>query len=320
MRKNLNTVHIEGRVYQHSLEIKKVKNQSSANFGKPYIGGTLEVATDEEGLNIIPVEFTFVTEFTKQGKANRTYAALKTIIDTGKTWIADGPEAATKVSIDTAFALNDFVAKDGNMVSLKELNGGFVSVVNALKPNVKERNRFKLDVLITNTAIIEADPEKHIDEEYMAVRGAAFDFKNALLPIDFVVRSEDVKKHFESFDDLSAAQPLYTQVYGTLNYKKVTYTEEVETFGEAIVDTHERKVREWEITAGTKVPYDFGDESVMTPEEVMKASQDRQIYLAEKKRQKEEYLEQKNTNAGANSFMSAITNNDSAIPTAPFKF
>lgn len=320
MRKNLNTVHIEGRVYQHTLGIKKVKNQSSANFGKPYIGGTLEVATDEEGLNIIPVEFTFVTELTKQGKENRTYTALKTIIEAGKTWITDGPEAATKVSIDTSFALNDFVAKDGNMVSLKELNGGFVSIVSALKPNVKERNRFKLDVLITNIATIEADPEKHIDEDYMTVRGAAFDFKNALLPIDFVVRSEGVKKHFESFDDLSVAQPLYTQVYGTLNYKKVTYTEEVETFGEAIVDTHERKVREWEITAGTKVPYDFGDESVMTPEEVMKASQDRQIYLAEKKRQREEYLEQKNANAGANSFMSAIANNDSSIPAAPFKF
>ena len=60
MRKNLNSEHIEGRLYQHSLEVKTVKNQQSANFGKPFIGGKIEIATDEQGLNVVPVEFTYL--------------------------------------------------------------------------------------------------------------------------------------------------------------------------------------------------------------------------------------------------------------------
>ena len=52
MKKMINTERIEGRVYQHNLTIKTVQNQTSANFGKEFISGQLEVAVDEEGLNI----------------------------------------------------------------------------------------------------------------------------------------------------------------------------------------------------------------------------------------------------------------------------
>ena len=64
MKKMINTERIEGRVYQHNLTIKTVQNQTSANFGKEFISGNLEVAVDEAGLNIIPVHYTYVTETT----------------------------------------------------------------------------------------------------------------------------------------------------------------------------------------------------------------------------------------------------------------
>ena len=95
MRKNLNSEHIEGRLYQHSLEVKTVKNQQSANFGKPFIGGKIEIATDEQGLNVVPVEFTYVAPQTKAGGTNKTYTELMKIIESGKTWITDGADAAT---------------------------------------------------------------------------------------------------------------------------------------------------------------------------------------------------------------------------------
>ena len=47
MRKNTNTIHVEGRIYQHTLEVKTVQNQKSENFGKPFIKGVIEVATEE---------------------------------------------------------------------------------------------------------------------------------------------------------------------------------------------------------------------------------------------------------------------------------
>ena len=148
MRKNVNTEHIEGKVYQHTLELKTVQNKESANFGKEYIQGAVEVAVDDAGLNIIPVNFVFVTETTKKGGKNRTYSELQKVMD-GKTWIADGPDAATMVSIDTSLALNDFVAADGTMVSQMVNQGGFLTVVSKLQDE-SLRNTFKTDIVINN--------------------------------------------------------------------------------------------------------------------------------------------------------------------------
>lgn len=327
MRKNVNTEHIEGRIYQHSLEIKTVQNQKSANFGKSYIGGKLELATDEAGMNVIPVEFTFVTETTKNGGKNNTYNELLKIIHEGKTWVKDGKEMATKVSIDnTALALNDFYVQEGDkdtLVSQKVNSGGFVTIVASLKEDENLRSTFKADMLITNVTRIEADPERHIDEDYVAVRGAIFDFRNALLPIEFIVRNPGGMQYFEGLE-ATGANPVYTQVWGRITNKTESYSNPVESaFGEPTVDTRERRIREWVITGASKVPYDFGDEKVMTAEEVMKANQDRQVYLADKKKQRDEYLAQKNANASATpSFptMQTVSPTPAMAPVGGFQF
>ena len=326
MRKNLNTEHIEGRVYQHSLEVKTVKNQQSANFGKPYIGGKIEIATDEAGMNVVPVEFTYVTETTKNGGKNKNYNEMLKLIHEGKTWMEHGPEAATKVSIDTALALNDFYVQEGNedvLVSQKINSGGFITIVAELKADENLRSTFKTDMLITNVARIEANPDKNINEDYVAVRGAVFDFKNSLLPVEFVVRNPGGMAYFEGLD-ASGANPVYTQVWGRITNKTESFSKPVESaFGEPAVDTREKKIREWVITGATKVPYDFGDDKVMTAEEVQKASQDRQVYLADKKKQREEYLAQKNaTAAAAPSFptMSTVTPAPAVAPVGGFTF
>ena len=67
MKKMLNSVHLEGRIYAHDLTVKTVQNEQSKNFGKEFIAGNLEVAVDEDGLNVIPVHFTYVTETTNSG-------------------------------------------------------------------------------------------------------------------------------------------------------------------------------------------------------------------------------------------------------------
>lgn len=294
MRKNLNSEHIEGRLYQHSLEVKTVKNQQSANFGKPFIGGKIEIATDEQGLNVVPVEFTYVAPQTKAGGTNKTYTELMKIIESGKTWIADGADAATKVSVDTALALNDFPAQDGTMVSQKINQGGFVTIVAELKEDVNQRSTFQTDMLITNVTRVDANPEIEGSTDYVRVHGAVFDFKNSLLPVEFVVRNPGGMEYFENLG-ATGAEPVYTKVWGRIvnATTSIPVTEET-AFGEVAVTSRERKIREWVITGASKVPYDFGDEKVMTMDEVVKANQDRQVYLADKKRQREEYLAQKN--------------------------
>ena len=295
MRKIVNREHIEGILFQHDLELKTVQNETSANYGKEFIAGNVEIAVDEEGLNVIPVHFTYVTEITNSGKKSPTFTALKRIIDEDKSIVSVGKDEAFKIKIDTALSVNDFYSNNDQLVSVKVNEGGFISIVNNLCDE-KERNTWEADMVITGCNIIEADPEKNIDEDYMQVKGAIFNFRNELLPIEFILRNKDGFKHFEDMD-ASPAEPTFTKVWGRINcLTKTTTVEEETAFGEAAVRTYERKVKEWEITGTPKViSYDFGGED-LTVEELTKAMQDRELKLADIKKRSDEYKAQKASN------------------------
>lgn len=295
MRKIVNREHIEGILFQHDLELKTVQNETSANYGKEFIAGNVEIAVDEEGLNVIPVHFTYVTEITNSGKKSPTFTALKRIIDEDKSIVSVGKDEAFKIKIDTALSVNDFYSNDDQLVSVKINEGGFISIVNNLCDE-KERNTWEADMVITGCNIIEADPEKNIDADYMQVKGAIFNFRNELLPIEFILRNKDGFKHFEDMD-ASPAEPTFTKVWGRINcLTKTTTVEEETAFGEAAVRTYERKVKEWEITGTPKViSYDFGGED-LTVEELTKAMQDRELKLADIKKRNDEYKAQKASN------------------------
>lgn len=312
MRKAQNTERIEGRIYQHDLTVKQVQNQASENYGKDFINGNLEIATDEEGLNVIKVHFTYVTETNKNGAKNATYANLKKIIDDNKTWTSVGKDDAQKVRVDTALALNDFYNNNDELVSAKTNEGGFVTLINELGEE-NERNTFSVDMVITTVTHVDKDEEKHIDEEYTLVRGAIFNFRNDLLPVDFKVKSKDGMKYFE---DLGAtgSEPVYTRVWGKIISETSTSTVEVESaFGEPAVRTYRNSNKEWIITGTAKVPYEFGDENILTADELTKAMQDRQVYLADVKKRADEY---KANRAAGTTATSATT----ATKTADFTF
>lgn len=313
MRNNVNTEHIEGRIYQHSLELKTVQNKESENFGKQYIQGEVEVAVDDMGLNIIPVNFVFVTATTKKGAQNRTYTELMKIIDSGKTIIVDGMDNATMVSIDTSLAVNDFVASDGTMVNQMVNQGGFISIVSKL--NSKDvRNTFKTDMIISNVERV--SPENA--PEFVRVRGGVFDFRNTYMPVTFNVRNEMGMKYFEDLEP-SASDPVYTCVWGKVNFSKTTETKSEESaFGEAAVEVKERKVKEWLITGTSKITYDFGDDNVMTEDELRTALQNREVHLADVKRRKEEYEAQKAAATPQSSFSTPTAGG--AIAKSEFKF
>jgi len=139
MKFTQNTVTVAGYIYsfgeangRNNLEVK-VTGDNSKNPGTEYIAGTIQVAVDEAGLNVIPVHFTYVTEKTSTGKTSPTFGVLKSLIDSGKTWVANGKENATKVKIDTALALNDFFIEENGtdrLVSSVVHEGGFVNVIN----------------------------------------------------------------------------------------------------------------------------------------------------------------------------------------------
>ncbi len=297
MKKTVNKEHIEGRLYEHNLAIKQVQNTESANYGKDFIGGSIDIATDDACLNVVTVNFSYVTETTKQGKKNDTYAALKTIIEAGKTVIADGAEVATMVRIDTSLGLNDFyTSRNGQeeLVSAKRNDGGFVHVVNKLEDETK-RNTFECDMLINGTRLIEADEERHIDADYLIVKGAVFNFRNAFLPVELIVRNPGGIKYFESLE-ASSANLVFTKVWGRITSETIkTVKEEESAFGETSVKEYERSIKEWVITGTAKEPYEMDNaEHGITVDEIKKAIADREVYLADVKKRNDDYQASKN--------------------------
>lgn len=299
MKKMENKEHIEGRVYESELEIKQVKDTNSPNFGKDFIAGTLHIATDENGLNVVPVHFTYVTDKTKAGKPNATYAVLKKIVDGAPTILTSGKDAATKVSIDTALALNEWYDDSDQLISVKRNEGGFVKIVPELNADESVRSTFDTDMVITGVSHVEADSEKGIENDYVILRGAIFNFKNDLLPMEFKVIDPIGMKWFE---DLNAtpAEPVFTRVWGPIiseTIKKEIVQESA--FGKAVVKTVEQKHKEWIVDGTLQEVYDFGDEKLLDAEQLKTAMQNREVHLADVKKRNEEYKASMATKAAA---------------------
>ena len=243
MRKALNRERLVGRVYDFSIA-EKVTGESSKKPGTPYIGGTLDIATDDAGMNVVQVNFTYVTETTSKGTKNNTYTALKNIIDNGKTILKDGIDAATMVRVDTALGLNDFyTTRNGEevLVAAKRNEGGFVTIVNSLGDE-DSRNTFEFDMLINGTQYVEANEERNIAKDYLIVKGAVFNFKNDFLPVELVVKNEGGIKYFESLD-ASPKNLVFTKVWGHIESQTIVRkVEEESAFGEPAVKEFTRTV------------------------------------------------------------------------------
>lgn len=318
MRKNLNQETIEGRVYEHDLALKTVQNKQSANFGKEFINGSISVATDEAGLNVLTVHYTYVTETTKTGKVNPTFGNLKRVME-GKTWVTDGKDAALKVRLTPSAALNDFYPQGGDqLVSQQRNEGGFVSIVTDLVPEGENRQKFKFDTVIIGVSLVDADPERNIAKDYAKINCLVFNFKNDILPYTLIARDPGAINYFMGLEP-SQKEPVYTQVWGEIVSTTVKVEKTVESaFGTPAVDVSERKQREWVITGARPEPYPFGEEETITFDDLKKAEADRNIYLADiKARAKEYYDSQNNAITASNTPAPAPS---AAIPTGGFNF
>ena len=300
MKKNMNNrSHIEGLLYQHSLELK-VSGENSKNPGTEFISGTIEIATDDKLLNIVPVHFTYSTATTSTGKSNTSYAILLNIINgTYGSVMGGGKESAVKLSIDSNINLNEFYSdRTGKeeLVSVKRNEGGFVRVVNELNADEKMRNTFDVDIVITNVRHVDADDEKKITEKAI-IKGAIFDYKKALLPVEFSATNPHAMDYFESLG-ASPKTPVFTQIKGRQISETVvnTITEE-SAFGEPQVREVKSSHKDFVITWARPEPYEWDDESTITGAEMTEAMAARETYLATMKQRQDEYKASKNANS-----------------------
>ena len=300
MKKTLiNEAHIEGYLYEQKLE-KKVTGAQSKNPGTEFISGTISVATDDKMENVVSIHFTYVTATTAKGNANATFTALDKILTDNPTVLNVGADKAIKVRCDSAVSLNEWFREltDEKPVSIIRNEGGFVHIVNSINEDEKQRNTFKADIVITAVKDVEADPEKN-QEAYVKVKGAIFDFRKALLPVEFVARSKGAMSYFQNLD-VSPKHPVFTCVWGRQQSQTVvTRTVTESAFGEDEVRERQTTTREFVITGASKNPYVWDDEDYLTAAELSQAMSDRELTLASIKKRQEEYQASKGSGSAA---------------------
>lgn len=307
MKKMKNEVHLEGYIFGHSLE-RRVTGEQSKNPNTPYIRGTVEVATDEAGLNVVPVKYTYVTEVTSTGKKSPAWEVLSEIVDGNVKLFQNEGTAATKVRIDSSMAINDFYNQNGELISAKEVNGGYIHFQTNALPDESARDKFNVDFLITGTNI----KQDSNDKDYMEIKGYGFNFRNDLVPATLIIRIKDGIKYLENLD-ASPAEPKLMNLWGNINCTTVVHKSESEgesAFGEAYVQTSTFQLREW-LVKGAAECGEFGDENVMTSDDLKNAISAREEHLADVKRRNDErQASQKNSNSVFNAA------NKSESPTA----
>lgn len=291
MKRMINNSHIAGSLYQHDLTLK-VTGENSKAPGTEFISGNIEIATDDAGINIVPVHFTYVTATTSKGKVNDTFNTLKNIIDgVYKSVIEHGVDNATKFRIDSAIGLNEFYSdRSGTeeLVSVKRNEGGFVHVAPTLDEAEAIRNTFDCDIIITQVIHVEADDEKKTPEK-ATIKGAIFNFRGDLLPVEFSVLHPNAIAYFE---DLGATSknPVFTRIKGRQISESIirTVTEE-SAFGEPSVREYKSTRKDFVVTWAAKEEYVWDDEGSILASELKEAMANREIALAEMKKRNDEY-------------------------------
>ena len=307
-----NATHIEGLLYQHALSLK-TSGENSKNPGTQFINGTIDIATDDAATNIVSVHFTYVTpKYAKSGSDNATFTTLQNIINgTICNVIEHGIDKAAKVRIDSAIGVNEFYSsRNGKeeLVTVKRNEGGFVHVVQNIAADEKLRNTFECDMVIINAREIEPDEERNRPRQ-VKVSGYTFDFRKALVPVEFTALSEGAMDYFLGLD-VSPKTPVFTKVWGRqLSQVTMVRTVEESAFGEQKVTETPITNRDFVITGASSDPYAWDDESKITVKEYNAALADREVALAAIKQRQDEYNASK-----------AQTQAPAATPNAPSGF
>lgn len=291
MRAMKNTTHIEGLLYQHSLTLK-TSGENSKNPGTQYISGTLDIATDDALTNIVSIHFTYVTATTAKGSANATYNTLNDIINgTLKSVTEHGMDVASKLRVDSAIGLNEFYSDrngEEELVSVKRNEGGFVHTAPSLNADENTRNTFECDMLIVGARRLEADDERNMPERVI-VSGYIFDFRKALLPVEFTALSTGAMNYYEDLE-ASTSNPVLTKVWGRQVSQTIVrkITQESAFDGPSVREVTSTR-RDFVITGGAKEPYIWDDESTMTVAELKAGLADRETYLATIRQRQADY-------------------------------
>ena len=317
MKNKMNREILEGRLYDFDLTKKTVKNQASKYYGQEFWSGTIHIATDEAGLNVIPVHYTFVLPTFGNGKTDSRFSAFEKITTENKAWIREGvgKENAEKIRLTPSGDLNDFyMVNDNRAVSAQRNEGGFITFSKELPQEGTSRNKFTYDMIINKVTVVE--PKEGTDDVLHArIHGVIFNFKEAILPWDLIAYNPKAIEYFEGLG-VSSAEPIYTQVWGSIKNTTIKVEKEVENaWGEPMIEYSERTRREWVIEGSKPQLYDFTDEDRA---ELQKKIADRNVHLEEVKSAAIAYAESQKNAVASTPTPNTMAGPLSNIPTGDF--
>jgi hypothetical protein len=290
----INKAEVQGYVFDHNL-----RERTSAKTGDNYISGELSVATSEDGTNVVKVYFGYVAD---SGIKADTYKLLQEIIQSGKTYQTDGRDAI-KVRISGNIEVNDWVNRNGEMVSIRRLGGSFCNRHNG--QNITKPAEFEAEFL-ANTAMFH---EVEDGDDYYELKGYVFNYRNELVPTSFSVTSPAGIKAFEDME-ITQNEPKLVHIWGKVKTNTIVTQKESNedlAFGVPAVTTTEKTFTSWEVCSASKGEAfeEDGDSvptmtvkgvSAITKDELQKLLADREEHLADVKKRYEERQSQGVTN------------------------
>lgn len=282
-----NDVNLTGFVFSANFRTGTSKATSKWHPNEGYISGNLNVATDEDAMNVVPVNF-FVYENrnNKDGDPvpNETYQTLLQIMN-GPTYETAG-DKAPKVRISATVDTNDFYSsRTDDIVSAQRVNGRFIHLMSP-GTNVTPAN---FDVNAVVTSAVEREVEGR--DPYLDVRGYVFNYNGTRL---FPVRFECQDKSGQSFLlglEPSSANPVVMNLWGSIQttvIEKIPAEQEevANGFGvrPVISGNNVSTVRSWVITgADTGCVPEFGDVAPFTKNDMKRLIDERNVRLEEVK-------------------------------------
>jgi hypothetical protein len=144
-------------------------------------------------------------------------------------------------------------------------------------------------MVITGFRRQDADPERELPEKGI-VKGCIFnDFRKTMLPVEFSILDPNGMDYFEGLE-VSSSNPVFTRVKGKqISETIVRKITEESAFGEPSVREVKNSRKDYVITWTPKDAYLWDDESTITAEELKNMIADREVYLAEKKSDREQW-------------------------------
>lgn len=275
--KSYNAIDMKGRLFSYSLEVKDFDKGEA-------ITGTVTLEVDDKGTQVdISV---FARPYFNNGKRNNTYDALERMMNGETPCVANDGDAAEWLSMTGNIDVSYYPAKNGGgdeefgLSRGQRIRGGFI---NANKKH-EYRNRWTMDLMITQVTEVEADTEKNLPR-MARVNGYFVDaYNERLMEASFQARKPQAIDYLLGLP-VGFETPYFVSVWGEQQIVKRVVVKK-SAFGDDEVKEFDNK--SWVITGMATEPYEFGDKSAITTEEYEKYKQALRDHKADKAKDSED--------------------------------